>query len=68
MAQLKVLRIDSEREMDRDVERIEVEVNDSQFTLTATPDVRLNVHAHCDELLVCPGTKNVIELIGNDKD
>jgi hypothetical protein len=62
---LVVRRIGSERNVNRSVERIVIEVSGIEFSFTATFDGRLKIHSGDDDIYVRPGgAVNVVEIAG----
>ena len=58
---MKILRINSNREVQENVERIVIEIDDKTYTITPRFG-KLRIHSHQDDIAVYPGYANELDI------
>jgi hypothetical protein len=58
---MKILRINSNREVQENIERIVIEIDDKKYTITPRFG-KLNIHSHQDDIAVYPGCANELDI------
>ena len=56
---MKIERIDSDRKVDKEVEKIMINIDGHRYTLTEGHGL-LHIHAHRDRLVIMPGCANEV--------
>ncbi|WP_345842599.1 hypothetical protein [Shewanella algae] len=64
---MKLSRIDAKRDIDEEVQRIEIIVNGEKITLTEKFG-QLEIHGDCDDLLISCGSRNSFTVIAKNND
>lgn len=62
---MKIERIDSDRKVNKEVEKIMVNIDGHRYTLTESHGL-LHIHAHRDRIVILPGCTNQVMLDTQD--
>lgn len=57
---MKVIRIGNNRNVNQEVNRVQIELGGVKYTITETVDGKVSVLSHDDEILIFPCTTNSI--------